>query len=149
MSPDQSPARTADPQSYAVETPAQRASAVPDGRRLTPPGAPHARSRRVVAWMVLAGGLTVAVGTLARPDGPMTWAAGLAVAVLGATTLASYVPASGWRPDLGCTPCAVVSGLSAPLAVVVMTAGGGAGIAAAIAAAGLVQRLRQPATCPA
>ena len=102
----------------------------------------------MAAWIVLAGGLALAVGVLAHPDGPTTWAAGIAVAVLGATTLASYVPASGWRPDLGCTPCAVVSGLSAPLAVVVMTAGGGAGIAAAIAAAGLVQRLRQPATCP-
>ncbi|MBE7701617.1 hypothetical protein H9623_15095 [Oerskovia sp. Sa1BUA8] len=72
--------------------------------------------RRLVVGAVLVPGL---LALLVQAGGGWTAAVtpawlGLvvAVAVTGALTLASYVPASGetWRDTLGCSPCAVVSG---------------------------------------
>ncbi len=84
--------------------------------------------------------------------GPLWWAL-LGFAVLaGAGVLASYVPARGWRPELGCTPCAAVSALTLVGAVVVLRDSGadvtGPAVAAAVTLFGLAQRLSQPAVCP-
>lgn len=103
--------------------------------------------RRTVAWAVLAAALTGALLALLRPSDTLGGPATVVVAVLGAGTLARYVPTVGRRPDLGCTPCAVASGLSVPIAIGVLAAGM-APLAVAVAAFGLVQRLRQPDTCP-
>jgi hypothetical protein len=71
------------------------------------------------------------------------------VAAAGAATLASYVPAHGLRPVLGCTPCAVAAVGSVPVALGLL-ASGAAGVAVVVALAGLGQRLRTAgATCAA
>lgn len=132
---DQDPARTGTTRRSAAPT-----SAAPSARRTR-------LGRRAVAWLVLApalaGGLLAGLG----PSGAIGTAAALAVAALGAATLARYVPTVGTRLELGCTPCAVASGLSVPVAIAVLAAGM-APLAVGIAAFGLVQRLRQPDTCP-
>ncbi|MCB2176965.1 MAG: hypothetical protein KQH57_14225 [Actinomycetales bacterium] len=121
--------------------------------RVTPAAGPSRPPRRVqlgrrtLAWAILTAALTGALLVFLRPSDPLSGVATVAVAVLGAATLARYVPMVGTRPELGCTPCAVVSGLSVPIAIGVLAAGM-APLATAIAAFGLVQRLRQPDTCP-
>ena len=68
-------------------------------------------------------------------------------ALLGAATLATYVPAasSSWRADLRCAPCAAMSGLSVLAAVWLLALGPHDAWMAAVATlavtAGLVQRL--------
>ena len=109
-------------------------------RRLRP-------GRRTLAWAILATVLAGAILAVLRPSDALSGIASVAVALLGAGTLARYVPTVGTRLDVGCTPCAVASGLSVPIAIGVL-AGGMAPLAVAIAAFGLVQRLRQPDTCP-
>ncbi len=110
---------------------------------------PRARStRRAVAWPLLAATIAVVGGLLAHPAGAWAVASVAAVAALGATTLTLYVPRTGLRPEVGCGPCAVGAGLSVPAAVALLASGVGPGIAIAVAAMGLVQRLRAPAACP-
>lgn len=128
-------------------TPAPAAPRPAGDRPASRPPRPVRLGRRAVAWAILATALTGGLLALLRPSGTLGWAATVAVAVLGAGTLARYVPTVGRRPDLGCTPCAIASGLSVPIAVVVLAAGM-APLAVAVAAFGLVQRLRQPDTCP-
>ena len=93
---------------------------------------------------------------LAAPDVPAAsavgWWLGLAVAAsLAALVLASYVPAAGWRPDLGCTPCAAMSGVTTFAAAFAFATFGteiSAPLLATVASGfGLVQRLTQPETC--
>ena len=103
--------------------------------------------RRGLAWAILTATLTGALLAALRPSDTLSSVATVAVAVLGGGTLARYVPTVGTGPELGCTPCAVASGLTVPIAIAVLAAGM-APLAAAIAAFGLVQRLRQPDTCP-
>ena len=75
----------------------------------------------------------------------------VSAAVLGALTLASYVPPRGLRPDVGCSPCAAVSGLTLVGAAVLLDGYGadvsGPLLALGVTAFGLVQRLRQQPTC--
>ena len=72
-------------------------------------------------------------------------------AAAGSLTLASYLPSRGWRPDLGCSPCAAVSGLTLVGALVVLDGYGpdlsGPLLALVLTTFGLVQRLRQEPTC--
>lgn len=103
--------------------------------------------RRSLAWVALTAVLTGGLLTTLRPPDTLSTLAAVAVAALGAGTLARYVPTVGARLDLGCTPCAVASGLSVPIAIGVLAAGM-APLAVAVAAFGLVQRLRQPDACP-
>lgn len=115
--------------------------------------------RRWVAALVAAPFLLLAyLRAAALPSGataPATtplWVAlvGLAV-VAGSLALASYLPARGWRPDPGCSPCAAVSGLTLVGALVVLNGYGpdvsGPLLAALLTTFGLVQRLRQEPTC--
>ncbi len=112
-------------------------------------------TRRRMAVTALATPLLV-VGYLraaAVPSGELTvaWLAlGLVAAALGAAVLASYLPASGWRPDLGCTPCAAVAGLSLVGSVLAIGSYGASPVGPALAAAvtlfGLTQRLG-PGAC--
>ena len=75
---------------------------------------------------------------------------GLTAAAVGAAVLASYVPASGWRPDLGCSPCAAVAGLSLVGSVLAIGNYGaslvGPALACAVTLFAVTQRLG-PATC--
>jgi hypothetical protein len=98
--------------------------------------------------------LLVTVAPVAPPEGRggVWWFLVLATALAGSGTLASYVPASGRRPELGCSPCAMVSVLTVLGAVLVVrsSAGDPAGpvLALAVALFGLGQRLAQPPVCP-
>jgi hypothetical protein len=80
------------------------------------PDPPRWGARRLVVAAVLGPAL---LALLAQAGGGWTAAVtplwlGLlaAIAVVGALTLATYVPSRGqsWRDTLGCSPCAVVSG---------------------------------------
>ncbi len=99
----------------------------------------------VSAWFAVVGGATGAVLSAGW------YALAVVAAALGAAVLASYVPAVGLRPDLGCTPCATVAALTVVAASVVLRNYGadvaGPVIASAVLLFGLVQRLREPATC--
>ncbi|MDO8107873.1 hypothetical protein Q6348_11770 [Isoptericola sp. b441] len=103
--------------------------------------------RRAIAWVLLAPVLATAGYAALHPAAATDRVALVVVAALGAATLARYVPTVGLRPVLGCTPCAVAAGLSVPVAAALL-ASGAAGLGVAVAAMGLVQRLRQPDTCP-
>ncbi|WP_024288295.1 hypothetical protein [Cellulomonas sp. KRMCY2] len=75
------------------------------------------------------------------------------IASVGATVLATYVPVAGsWRhPAIGCTPCAVVAGLTVLASAAVLNGGPGqvptAVLALLVTGFGLAQRLRDPGTC--
>lgn len=113
--------------------------------------------RRWIAVALAAPALTWLLVTVA-PVAPSTgrggvwWSLVLATALAGSGTLAGYVPASGRRPELGCSPCAVLSALTVLGAVLVVrgSAGDPAGpvLALAVALFGLGQRLSQPPVCP-
>ena len=99
-------------------------------------------------WLLV----TVAPVAPAEGHGATWWVLVVATALAGAGTLASYVPVTGRRPDLGCSPCAAVSAATVVGAVLVLR--GSAGdpsapvLALAVALFGLVQRLAQPPVCP-
>ena len=101
-----------------------------------------------LAWLLVA----VAPVAPAGGRGLAWWLLVLATALAGAGTLASYVPASGRRLDLGCSPCAMLSALTVVGAVLVVRSSGGdpSGpvLALAVALFGLGQRLAQPPVCP-
>ncbi len=102
----------------------------------------------VATWFVLVG----------QDAAPLTlsplWYAVLAPAVLlGAAVLATYVPVAGRGLDLGCTPCAMLSGLTLVGASIALHTYGadlvGPLVAGAVLLFGLTQRMSRPATCPA
>ena len=102
---------------------------------------------------VLFVGLSAVSGGV-HPVGAPVWTALVAlIATVGAAVLATYVPAAGsWRhPAIGCTPCAVVAGLTVLASAAVLNAGPGevpsAVLALLVAGFGLVQRLRDPGAC--
>lgn len=89
-----------------------------------------------------------------QPGADPVWWALLGFAVLAAAgILASYVPARGLRPELGCTPCAAVSALTVVGALMALQGSAGdltgPAVATAVTLFGLTQRLGQPAVCPA
>jgi hypothetical protein len=77
------------------------------------------------------------------------------VAVACAATLATYIPrpGTGRRLELGCSPCAVVAALSVLVSFGVLNSAphdvSTALLALGISAIGLVQRMKNPSTCPA
>lgn len=88
------------------------------------------------------------------PVGAPVWTALVAlIATVGAGALATYVPTAGsWRHlSIGCTPCAVVAGLSVVASAAVLNTGPGevpsAVLGLLVAGFGLAQRLRDPGTC--
>ena len=103
-----------------------------------------------LAWLVLTsagGGMTTA---------PVLWLILVgAASVLGAASLATYVPGpgAGWKPVWGCGPCSIVALTSLPAAAIVLHGSPWQTSAAVIAmfvnGLGLVQRLRDPKACPA
>lgn len=104
----------------------------------------------LVAAPMLASGYVVAAGApverLVQGWSGLGWtvlAAG--AALLGAVVVASYLPTTGRRPELGCTPCAAVAGLSlvgSILAIATYAASPvGPALAVAVTLFGLAQRL--------
>lgn len=113
-------------------------------------------TRRLIAALVLVpivGSWFLAVGRSGQvvAPGPGWYALILVAAVLGAAVLASYVPGSGLRLDLGCSPCAAMSALTVVGASMALRNYGtdvaGPLVAGAVLLFGLTQRWGQPATC--
>lgn len=123
------------------------------------PRAYRGRGRRLVAAAVVAPVLLVVLtdagGGWALSSAPL-WTALVGVAaLLGAATLASYLPleGQGWRDALGCSPCAAVSAVSVLGAAFLLASSphqaSMALVAAGATAFGLFQRLRGAGTsCP-
>lgn len=107
---------------------------------------PH--PRRLLTWVLLAPALATTAWLLSAPDDAWGATAAVLTGAIGAATLAHYVPSRGTRLELGCEPCAIVAGLSVPIAIG-MLAGVGPLLGLVVAGAGLFQRLNQPDTCPA
>ena len=113
--------------------------------------------RRWLAAALLVPALGVVMLAVTRPAqiaaGPAWWVLLGLVVLAGAGTLASYVPATGVRPDVGCTPCAGVSALTVVAAVLLLRDAGpdlaAVALAAAVSIFGLGQRLSQPRACVA
>ena len=115
--------------------------------------------RRIVT--VVAGTPALLALLLAASGGQATaipggWTALAAlIAVMSATTLATYLPlpGTGRRLDLGCTPCAAAAALSVVIAGAVLVSTPHdvptAILAAGVAAFGLRQRLANPSSCAA
>ena len=77
------------------------------------------------------------------------------VALASATTLATYLPraGTGLKPDLGCTPCAAIAAVTVLASFGLVNSAphdvSTAVLALGVSAFGLVQRLKNPSTCPA
>lgn len=101
----------------------------------------------VVGWWFAAAGVT--------PTGASSlWLAlALLAGLTGGAVLASYVPARGWRPEVGCSPCATMAAVSLVGATIALHHYGngveGPAVAFAVTLFGLSQRLTQSPTCPA
>jgi len=115
--------------------------------------------RRRMAVVVIAPALFVllaaASGGWALATSPGWTALVAMVALVCATTLATYLPSPGvgLRPDFGCTPCAAVAAVSVLASFGVLSSAphdvSTAVLALGISVFGLVQRLNNPSTCPA
>jgi peptidoglycan/LPS O-acetylase OafA/YrhL len=116
---------------------------------------PARRRRALLALFPLVAGWFLLVGRgSTEPAPPAGWYLGVVVvAALGAAVLATYLPLAGRRPDLGCTPCAMLSGLTLVGATTAIHSYDGAPVGLLFAAAlllfGLSQRMGRPATCEA
>jgi hypothetical protein len=113
---------------------------------------PARRRVAAVLFLPLVGAWFVTVGSSAHPSPSAGWYTLVMVAaVLGAGVLASYVPVVGRKPDLGCTPCAMMSALTVVGATMALRNYGtditGPLVAGAVLLFGLTQRMSQPATC--
>jgi hypothetical protein len=115
-------------------------------------------TRRRLAWAallpVLVGSFVLIGRASVEAPRPAGWYVGVSVAgVLGAAVLASYVPLAGGGLDLGCTPCAMLSGLTVVGAGAAIHHYDGALVGPLFASAmllfGLSQRMSRPATCEA
>jgi hypothetical protein len=87
----------------------------------------------------------------ASSPGPALIALTLGAAVVGGLIVASYVPANGFGVDLGCGPCAVMSGVTVVGSMVAMHTYAGSLLgpigAALLMTFGLTQRLNQQTSC--
>ena len=98
-----------------------------------------------VAVALLGVGYLTAVGVPVAAL-PVAWLAlALTAAGLGAAVLVSYLPSSGWRPVLGCSPCAAVAALTVLGSLVAVATYGptfvGPALGAALTLFGFAQRL--------
>lgn len=113
---------------------------------------PH--RRLVAAALLLPLVLALFLGA-AETDIPGAGPGWLALTVVASATaalvLSSYLPTTGARLELGCTPCGILAGLTVLGATMAMrnysTGIEGPAVAVALTLFGLTQRLGQPATC--
>jgi|SRR5450631_1006577 hypothetical protein len=115
------------------------------------------RRRMAVAMTApaLFGLMVAASGGWAPTSSPGWTALVFGVALVCATTLATYLPRpeAGLKPELGCTPCAAVAAVTVLASVGLLSSAphdvSTAVMALGVSAFGLVQRLKNPSTCPA
>ena len=131
------------------------------------PTAPRRSANALAAWPmrrrvavalaapVLFGLMVTVSGGWASPTSA-GWTALVALAALfSATTLATYLPhpGTGLKIDVGCTPCAAVAALTVLASFGLLSSAprdvSTAVLAVGVSAFGLVQRLKNPSTCPA
>jgi hypothetical protein len=100
--------------------------------------------------------LTVAASGGWAPVTSPGWTALVAmVALAGATTLATYLPhpGAGLKVELGCTPCAAVAAVTVVASFGLLSSAphdvSTAVLALVVSSFGVVQRLKNPSTCPA
>jgi hypothetical protein len=145
-------------------------SSIPETDPTADPATPTARRRyanALAAWPLrrrMAVGLLAPMqlvlmvatsGGWAPATSPMWTALVAGVALACATTLATYLPrpGTGFRPDLGCTPCAAVAAVTVLASFGLLNSAphdvSTAVLALGVSAFGLVQRLNNPSTCPA
>jgi hypothetical protein len=110
------------------------------------------RRRLAAAALTVVLAMVVALTTGWDLAGAPLWSAlTLGTIVVAALALATYVPARGWRPDLGCGSCAAAAGFAALggawLATTSAFDGGTASLGLALAGAALAKRLTDPAVC--
>ncbi len=110
-----------------------------------------ARRRSIRLGAALAPVTILVSWLLAAPSGGLAVVQTVTTGILMAAVLGTYAPVGG-RPVLGCTRCAVMAGLSIPAAAAFLVSArtdpSMAPLAIIVVAFGLVQRLRDPATCP-
>lgn len=112
---------------------------------------PRSTRPRLRLGLALAPVTILAAWLIAAPSGGVAIGLTLLTGALAAAVGGTYAPVDG-RPTLGCSQCAVVAGVSVPAAGVLLSAGrtdpSMLGLAVVVVSFGLVQRLRDPATCP-
>ena len=112
---------------------------------------PRRRLAYPVAVAMLGVGYLTAVGVPATTLSKAWFALALTATGLGAAVLVSYVPASGWRPVLGCSPCAAFAALTVLGSLVAVATYGptfvGPALGAALSLFGLAQRLGESDRC--
>ncbi|ADU49212.1 hypothetical protein [Intrasporangium calvum] len=111
--------------------------------------------RRVAAVLIFVGLLVLIGATVGWPlvDAPLWSVLTAGAAVLSSLALALFVPrpGEGWRPDLGCAPCAVAGlalAVAGPwLAIETAHEGERAALAMVLGGAALARRLTEPPVC--
>lgn len=107
----------------------------------------------VVLFPLLLAGMTAVAGGWAPRAAPGWTVLVAVIALVAATTLATYLPrpGAGRGIDIGCTPCAAAAALSVLGATIVLRSSPHevpvAILALGLAGFGLRQRLNQPAAC--
>lgn len=123
------------------------------GRRT--PAVRWTRRRLVVAALVMLALLAVVGATVGWPlrEAPLWTLLTAGAVVLSSLALALFVPhaGEGWRPDMGCAPCAaagLLMAIAAPwLAIQTAPDGGRAALALVLGGAALARRLTEPPVC--
>ena len=170
--PDTDPSRfpSVDPTRFSSVDPSVDPTRYSSGDPSADPAAPITRPRyaSALAPLPMRRGVAVALAapvlfglmvTVSGGWGQPTsagWTALVALVALScATTLATYLPhpGTGLRIDVGCTPCAAVAAVTVLAAFALLSSAprdaSTAVLALGVSAFGLVQRLRNPSTCPA
>lgn len=66
--------------------------------------------RRLITMAAVAPALFASLNAAAGHGAPASWLVAVAAfSLIAGAVLATYVPEQGWRPNVGCYPCAVVS----------------------------------------
>lgn len=126
-----------------------------DDRRVPGESLRWTRRRRVVAGVLMVAVVALVAATVGWPlaTAPLWSALTALVVVLSSLALALFVPRAGegWRPDLGCAPCAAAGlalAVAGPwLAIETAHQDGRAALAAALAAAAFIRKVTEPPVC--
>lgn len=110
--------------------------------------------RRLITWIALIPATALLFFSVGATGFPLGWTTIVAAtAVIASGTVASYVAPTGAGAAIewGCGRCAIMAGISLPMATIILALGPGqvsnAAWALLVALFGLGQRLRDPGSC--